>query len=272
MTATSSLEFIRKFAYDRAAIVLDANKDYLVESRLVPVARKHDLNDVDALVHTMRSKRNRDMESEVVEALTTNETYFFRDQHPFETLGKSVLPKLLERRKDTRSLRIWCGAASTGQEPYSILMTIFDHLPAPREWNIDFVATDINETVLNRARAGVYKQHEVNRGLPAASLVKYFDRRGMDWVVKEDLRNSVRFEFLNLIDAWPFREAFDIIFLRNVLIYFDVGVKKRILSKIRRLLREDGTLFLGGAETTVNLDDDYSSVRDGRSVYYQKAA
>jgi len=272
VTATSSMEFIRKFVYDRAAIVLDADKDYLVESRLVPVARKHELPDVDGLVHAMRTKRNRDLESEVVEALTTNETYFFRDQHPFDTLGKKVLPDLLERRKDAKKLRIWCGAASTGQEPYSILMTIFDHLPDPKEWTVDFVATDINLTVLDRARGGVYKQHEVNRGLPASSLVKYFDRKGMDWVVKEDLRNSVRFEMLNLIDAWPFRDKFDIVFLRNVLIYFDVDVKKRILSKIRRLLHDDGVLFLGGAETTVNLDDHYSSVRDGRSVYYQKAA
>lgn len=272
MISQSSMSVVCRFVYDKAAIVLDAEKDYLVDSRLQPLAKASTNGDIEELVRRLASGRDRKLEAEVVEALTTNETYFFRDEHPFDTLAKSVLPALVDSRRDTKNLRIWCGAASTGQEPYSILMTLFENLPNPKSWNIDFVATDINQTVLDKAERGAYKQHEVNRGLPASLLVRYFDRKGMEWVVKEDLRNCVKFQILNLIEAWPFRQEFDIIFLRNVLIYFDVDVKRRILSRVRRLLAPDGVLFLGGAETTVNLDDTYASVREGRSVFYRKAA
>jgi chemotaxis protein methyltransferase CheR len=272
MTDAISLDFIRKYVYDKAAIVLDSDKDYLVESRLLPVARKLKVEGIAGLVKVLRGRPSREVETTVVEALTTNETYFFRDQHPFELLTQKLIPELAERRRATRTLKIWCGASSTGQEPYSILMSIFDALPDAGSWDIQFVATDINLTVLEKARSGVYKQHEVNRGLPAASLIRYFDRAGNDWVVKEKLRKCVDFQILNLAEHWPFREEFDLVFMRNVLIYFDVDMKKHILSRVRRLLKDDGVLFLGGAETTVNLDDRYSSVRDGRSVYYRRAA
>lgn len=272
MTDPLSLDFIRKFVYDKAAIVLDSDKDYLLESRLLPVARKLEVDGIAGIARLLRKRPPREVEVQVVEALTTNETYFFRDQHPFELLTQKLIPELAERRKATRKLNIWCGASSTGQEPYSILMSIFDALPDADQWDIQFVATDINLTVLDKARNGIYKQHEVNRGLPAASLIRYFERAGNDWRVKERLRKLVRFEILNLAEHWPFREDFDLVFMRNVLIYFDVDMKKQILSRVRRLLKNDGVLFLGGAETTVNLDDKYSSVREGRSVYYQRAA
>ena len=183
-----------------------------------------------------------------------------------------VLPELIDRRASSRSVRLWCGAASTGQEPYTILMTLFETIPDISQWKIEFVATDINHTVLDKARSGVYKQHEVNRGLPATLLIKYFDRVGTDWVVQERLRKLVDYKILNLAEAWPFKDSFDIIFMRNVLIYFDVEMKKYILQRARRLLAGDGVLFLGGAETTVNLDDNYENVRTGRSVFYRKAA
>jgi len=272
MTETNSMDFIRKFIYDRAAIVLGADKDYLVESRLLPIARKHGLEGVDGVAQQLRGGRARSLEDDVIEGLTTNETYFFRDQHPFEVLKTSVLPGLIESRSATRKLRMWCGAASTGQEPYSILMTLLEALPDAAQWDIEFVATDINHTVLDKARSGIYKQHEVNRGLPATLLVRYFDRAGTDWVIKQRLRDMVEFKIMNLAEAWPFREEFDIIFMRNVLIYFDVEMKKYILQRARRLLRDDGVLFLGGAETTINLDDKYENVREGRSVFYRKAA
>lgn len=266
------MKVVCDFVYKKAAIVLDVDKDYLVDSRLRPLAKSWSDGDMEKMVQLLKSGSDRRLENDIVEALTTNETYFFRDEHPFEALTKAVLPSIIEKRLSSRKLRIWCGAASTGQEPYSILMTLFENLPNPASWDIDFIATDINQTVLDKAREGVYKQHEVTRGLPAQLLSRYFDRKGSDWVVKEQLRQSVKFQCLNLIEAWPFRENFDIIFLRNVLIYFDVDVKREILSKTRRILAPDGTLFLGGAETTVNLDDTYASCREGRSVFYKKAA
>ncbi|MGH1343637.1 MAG: CheR family methyltransferase [Nannocystales bacterium] len=272
MTNPLSLSFVRKFIYDQSAIVIGSDKDYLVESRLLPIARKRGVAGVDGVVKLLQTRRDRSLESEVVEALTTNETYFFRDQHPFEILKNRVLPGLIERRTSSRRIRIWCGAASTGQEPYSVLMSIFETLPDPSQWDIDFVATDINETVLKKCRAGRYKQHEVNRGLPAPFLLKYFERSGMDWVVQERLRKLVTFRTLNLAESWPFTEEFDIIFMRNVLIYFDVEMKSSILGRARKLLNTDGALFLGGAETTVNLDQNYESVRDGRGVFYRRAA
>ena len=272
MTDSSSLDFVRKFVYDRAAIVLGTDKDYLVESRLLPVARKHGVDGVDGVVQALKRFGAKEIQEDVIEALTTNETYFFRDQHPFDVLKTVVLPELIEQRASSRTLRLWCGAASTGQEPYTLLMTLFEAIPDISQWKIEFVATDINQTVLDKARSGVYKQHEVNRGLPATLLIKYFDRVGMDWIVQERLRKLVDYKILNLAEAWPFKDSFDIIFMRNVLIYFDVEMKKYILQRARRLLASDGVLFLGGAETTVNLDDNYQNVRTGRSVFYRKAA
>lgn len=269
--ADAATDYVRSLVYERAAIVLGADKDYLVESRLLPVARSHGLDGLDALAAQLRKPGQHDLIEEVIEALTTNETYFFRDQHPFEVLRTSVLPRLIEARASTRRLRFWCGAASTGQEPYSIAMTLLDVLPDASQWNIEFIASDINHTVLDKARAGAYKQHEVNRGLPAALLLRHFDRVGTQWVIKQQLRDLVDYRIVNLAESWALRGEFDIIFMRNVLIYFDVDTKKRILNRCRRLLSHDGVLFLGGAETVVNLDDEYQHVREGRSVFYRKA-
>lgn len=271
MGGEAATDFVRSLVYERAAIVLGADKDYLVESRLVPVARSRGLESLDALAAELRKPGQHELIEEVVEALTTNETYFFRDQHPFEVLRRSVLPRLIEARAATRRLRFWCGAASTGQEPYSVVMTLLDVLPDVSQWNIEFIASDINHTVLDRARAGAYRQHEVERGLPAALLHRHFDRVGSQWVIKQRLRDLVDYRVVNLAEAWPLHGAFDVIFMRNVLIYFDVETKKRILNRSRRLLSPDGVLFLGGAETVVNLDDEYQHVREGRSVFYRKA-
>jgi chemotaxis protein methyltransferase CheR len=168
-----------------------------------------------------------------------------------------------------RTLRIWCAAASTGQEPYSIAMAVRESFPALASWNVQIIATDLNATVLNRARAGVYKQLEVNRGLPAALLLKYFTRVGADWQIRDDIRAMVSFQELNLLDRWPIFSAQDVIFIRNVLIYFDVPTKRLLLGRLLESLRSDGSLVLGGAETTLNLDDRYAPVRVGPSVFYQ---
>ncbi|HYP88802.1 MAG TPA: protein-glutamate O-methyltransferase CheR, partial [Polyangiaceae bacterium] len=238
-------------------------------SRLSPIARELGLPSIDSLVGKLRTDASAPLVHRVIEAMTTNETLFFRDLHPFEALRTRLVPDLLQARAAQRSLRIWCGAASTGQEPYSIAMTLCESFPQLASWDVKILATDLNATVLERAREGKYRQLEVNRGLPVKLLVKYFERQGADWQLKPDVRNLVTFQELNLLDAWSHLGEHDIIFLRNVLIYFDVETKRRILGRMRRTLRRDGVLVLGGAETTTNLDDGYVPLRIGNGVYYQ---
>lgn len=262
--------YVRELVYRRAAIVLEAGKEYLVEARLGPVARQAGLPSIDDLVRKLRGDEKGPLVTQVVEAMTTNETSFFRDVHPFESLKAKILPDLVAARSATRSLKIWCAAASTGQEPYSIAMTIKEHFPQLDSWNVSIVATDINATVLGRARAGIFRPLEVNRGLPAPMLVKYFEREGADWRIKPSIRQMVSFQELNLLETqWPIFGGQDLVFIRNVLIYFDVPTKRQILGRIRKVLRPDGFLFLGGAETTVNIDDEYQSMRVGQSLCYQ---
>ena len=272
MTAAVSLDYLRDFVFKEASIVIDDTKDYLLESRLTPVANDAGVEGLDGLAAKLRISHDRTLKARVVEALTTNETYFFRDKHPFETLKDKVLPEVIDRRASTRELRVWCAAASTGQEPYTIAMIVRDSLPDLSQWSIQIVGTDINQSVLEKAKEGVYRQHEVNRGLPAPMLIKYFQRKGAQWQAKPELRNMVEYKQLNLFDPWPFRERFDIVFLRNVLIYFDVPAKKKILERTRGVLENEGVLFLGGAETTSSLDQAYEPVRAGRTVYYRVRA
>ena len=268
-TSPESMKYLRDLVHRRSAIVIEADKDYLLESRLAPLARLNAMATIDELVRKVKSDERAPITHAVIEAMTTNETSFFRDSHPFEALKTKILPDLMATRSAARVLRIWCAASSTGQEPYSIAMAIREAFPALATWNVQIIATDLNATVLARARAGVYRQLEVNRGLPAALLVKYFDRNGAEWQIKPEIRNMVTFQELNLLDRWPIFSAQDVVFIRNVLIYFDIATKRRILGRIRETLREDGFLVLGGAETTLNLDDGYVPVRVGPSVYYQ---
>jgi len=204
-----------------------------------------------------------------VEAMTTNETSFFRDFHPFEGLKKFVLPDLIARRAAERELTVWCAASSSGQEPYSLAMLIRENLPQLVSWRIRILATDLSSDVLARAREGRYSQLEVNRGLPASLLVKYFEKRGCDWYLRDDIRNMVDFQIVNLASAWPFLPPMDIVMLRNVLIYFGVETKKDILAKVRRVLRPDGYLFLGGSETTFSIDDSFERVQLERATCYR---
>lgn len=269
MTTPDTLKYLRDLVYRRAAIVVEPDKDYLLESRLVPVAKANALESLDELAKKVRADERQPLAHAVIEAMTTNETSFFRDAHPFEALKTKILPDLVAARASSRVLRIWCAAASTGQEPYSIAMAVREAFPALASWNVQIIATDINATVLARARTGVYRQLEVNRGLPAQLLVKYFDRVGAEWQVKDDIRRMVSFQELNLLDRWPIFSAQDVVFVRNVLIYFDVATKRKILGRVRETLRDDGYLVLGGAETTLNLDDGYAPVRIGSTVCYQ---
>ncbi|MBX3259479.1 MAG: protein-glutamate O-methyltransferase CheR [Labilithrix sp.] len=243
----------------RSAIVLESGKEYLVDARLGPVAKDAGFASIDDLVaHVRRIEAGREHEElarSIVEAMTTTETSFFRDVHPFSILETKVLPELVQARARRRALRIWCAAASTGQEPFSVAMLLCEHFPQLASWDVRIFATDINRAVLDRARSGVFRQLEINRGLPVRMLVKYFDRRGLDWQIKPEIRRMVSFQELNLLERWPLFGRQDVVLMRNVLIYFDVPTKKQILGRVREVMAEDGVLFLGGTETTMNLED-----------------
>lgn len=261
--------FLSDLVRKRAAIVLDEGKEYLAETRLSQVAGKQGIDSLGELIERLKSRGSAELETMVIEAMTTNETSFYRDVKPFDLLRQEILPRLIEARRSERRLRMWCGAASSGQEPYSLLMLLEEHFPELAQWNLDFLATDLSEDILKKARAGTYSQFEVNRGLPAQLLVRYFEGSGGQWTIKESLRKKVRFEQMNLIDQWKPMGPLDIVFLRNVLIYFDAPTKSQILGKIRKNLRPDGVLLLGGAESTMGLDDNFQPVRACGSTYYR---
>lgn len=269
---TADFDYVRHFVRGQAAIVLEPGKEYLVESRLLTLSRRENIPTVDELVARLRASPGSPLHRKVIDAMTTNETSFFRDIHPFETLRKHVLPELIARRAAHRQLTIWCGAASTGQEPFTLMMVIAEHFPDLLHWNLRFVATDLSAEVLARARSGRFTQLEVNRGLPAAMLVKYFTRQGNEWEFRENLRRKVEFREMNLVADWAGLPQLDLILLRNVLIYFDLETKKAILAKARRLLRPDSYLMLGGAETTFNIDDAFERVVLDKTICYRVSA
>lgn len=266
---TADFGYIKDLVLKRSAIVLDAGKEYLVESRLTPLVRQEGFASLQELIAKLRAHSFNGLHWKVVEAMTTNETSFFRDLYPFEALKKTVLPDLLAKRATERKLHLWCAASSSGQEPYTVLMLLREHFPTLAAWTVRFFASDISKGMLERTRAGRYSHLEVNRGLPAPLLVKYFQKQGMEWHVKEDLRRMLELFQVNLAEGWPAWPPMDIIMVRNVLIYFDVATKKVILGKIRRLLRPDGYLFLGAAETTLNLDDAFERVELAKSGCYR---
>ncbi len=269
MAASSSdLLYVRELIKREAAIVLGENKNYLIEARLSPVARAAGLEDISAVVDQLR-RGSPELRTKVVEALTTNETSFFRDVHPFGGLADAVLPALARSRAATHRLRVWSAAASTGQEAYSIAMVMREQIPDMARWDAKIWGTDITETVLEKARSAGYTQLEVNRGLPANMLSRHFDRDGLAWRVKPELRAMVDFAQLNLIAPWPTLDRFDVVFLRNVLIYFDVPTRRTLLDRIKRVLAPDGYLFLGSAETLSNVHDGYVTEREGRAIWYR---
>lgn len=253
-----AFQFVSEFVRREAAIVLEAGKEYLVESRLAPVARRAGFPTLDAFLDHLRTvPRTSPLLYQVVDALTTNETLFFRDHHPFEALKREVVPQLIEARKHVRKLSIWSAAASTGQEAYSLAMLLRESFPQLASWDVRIVGTDLSTTVLEQAKSGSYSQLEVNRGLPAPLLVKYFTKEEGRWVIKEDLRRMCEFRPMNLTSAWPMMSPFDLIFIRNVLIYFDQATKQAILKRMKTVLLPHGSLFLGTAETTINLDPEW---------------
>lgn len=269
MTTSNDFDYIRKLIREYSAITLDADKKYLAEIHLPPLFQLAGVDSISDLVAQLRSQPFNELHVQAIEALVTNETFFFRDFYPFEVLKNVLLPEFLKVRSLEQTLNIWCAACSTGQEPYSIAMLIKEHFPllANSTWRL--IASDFSAKVLARAREGRYNQHEVNRGLPETLRQKYFHNQGNEWFLKEDIRQMVEFRHLNLIESWSSLPAMDIIFMRNVLIYFDVETKKAILGKVRKLLKPDGYLFLGGGETTFNLDDSFEKVQFNQAVCYR---
>jgi len=262
-------DYIRRLVLEQSAIVLEEDKGYLVESRLLPLARREGFASLDLLIQKLQAEPFQGLHRQAVEAMTTNETSFFRDFNPFEALKKSVLPDLIARREAERTLSIWCAASSSGQEPYSLSMLIRENFPQLVNWKLHILATDLSTDILARAREGRYSQLEVNRGLPASLLVKYFQKRGCDWYLRDDIRKMVDYDIVNLAGSWPFLLPMDIVMIRNVLIYFGIETKKEILAKIRRILKPDGYLFLGGAETTFSIDDSFERVQFDRATCYR---
>jgi chemotaxis protein methyltransferase CheR len=268
--SAATFDFVRTLICDQAGIILERDKQYLVEARLMPIARKQGFASADALVTQVSRTNDAALRQSVIEAMTTNETTFFRDGEPFEALRKHVIPDLLTQRAAVKELRIWCGAASTGQEPYSLAMLLLEDFPQLASWKVTIHATDLSEEVLARARKGRYTQLEVNRGLPITYLVKHFDKQGLEWELKPRVRERVNFEKLNLVKPWPgIMGPFDLVMLRNVMIYFDVPTKTQILDRMRRVLRSDGYLFLGSAETTMGIHDGYERQPWGKTGFYR---
>jgi chemotaxis protein methyltransferase CheR len=263
-------DYIRKVLQERAAIVLEPGKEYLVESRLTPLVRSLNLGSIGELVACLRAEPDRGLHARIVEAMVTTETSFFRDRQPFDTLKKHVLPDLIKKRRADRSLSIWSAACATGQEPYSIAMLLRTYFPEVADWSINLLASDVSREVLARAAQASFNQIEVNRGMSATMLVKYFDQHGTSWQLRPAIVGMVKFQEINLALPWPALPRFDLILLRNVMIYFDVETKKAILARLGRLLRPDGYLLLGGAETTINLDDSYRRVENLKSGFYQR--
>jgi chemotaxis protein methyltransferase CheR len=259
--------YVAGFVRREASIVLGPGKEYLVEARLAPIARKAGASDVSEFLQGVRQRPNTTALQAIVDALTTNETSWFRDREPFSALTETVLPELITARASTRRLRVWSAACSSGQEPYSLAITLREFLPAG--WTYEIVATDISSEMIKRAEDGVFSQVEVNRGLPANALLHNFERDGAHWRVSPSLRQSITFQRLNLAAPLPPIGTFDLIFLRNVLIYFDVETKNDVLSRVSKLMRPDAWLFLGAAETTIGVNDNYERIAVGRAAAYR---
>lgn len=259
--------FLSKWLYERTGLVLGPDKMYLVESRLSPIARKFNLSGLDAIVVELRSGRTGDFVTEVSDAMMTNESFFYRDVKPFDQFRDMVLPKLVQARAATKKLRIWSAASSTGQEPYTLAMLLKEQDARLAGWKIEIVGTDISRDALDRAKAGLYTQFEVQRGLPVQMLLKYFKQQGDRWLIAEPLRQMVQYREFNLLSDPGALGQFDVVFCRNVLIYFDQATKGAVLGRIARTMPADGYLYLGGAETVLGISDKFAPVPGQRGIY-----
>ena len=259
-------EYLRKLLKDQSGLDLSVDKQYLLESRLVPLSRKAGLAGIPELVQKMKAG-SASLTAQVVEAMTTNETFFFRDKVPFDHFRQSIMPEILKARASRKSVRIWCAAGSTGQEPYSLAMCIKEMAPQLAGFKVDIIATDLSQEVLEKSKAGLYSQFEVQRGLPIQLLVKYFKQNGEFWQINPDIRAMVQHKQLNLLHDFSHLGIFDVIFCRNVLIYFDQDTKINIFNRLCKVMEPDGFLVLGAAETVVGLTDAFRPFPDKRGLY-----
>ena len=262
----ADFEFLRRFLKERSGLILTDDKQYLIESRLMPVARKFGVAGISDIASKLKGVAPA-LESAVVEAMTTNESFFFRDKTPFDNFKEVMLPSLLKARSAQKKLRIWCAAASTGQEPYTLAMILDEMKTQLSGWKIEILGTDLSTEVLDRAKAGVYTQFEVQRGLPIQLLMKYFTQQGDSWVISSHIRSMVQYRPLNLLRDFSSLGIFDIIYCRNVLIYFDQPTKIDVLDRSIRNLATDGYMMLGAAETVVGLTESYKPHPDRRGIY-----
>ncbi len=263
-------EFFARLVQDESGIALTKDKVYLLENRLGELARTLGLANVDALYLEARRRLSPRLKDQIVDAMTTNETYFFRDQAPFDALRQHIIPELLEERKTQKSLRFWSAACSTGQEPYSIAMILLEHFPQiVASWRIEILATDISTQALEKAKSGRYSQVEVNRGLPVTLLVKYFKQKGAQWEIDEKLKRMVTFKKMNLKERFPPMGPFDVVFCRYVLIYFAPETKREILGRLEKVIAPKGYLFLGATETPMGLSKRFVKRVFGRATCYQ---
>lgn len=259
-------DFLAKLVKDRSGLVLSKDKTYLLESRLMPVARKRGFKGLDELVAQLR-KRDEALAADVTDAMTTNESFFFRDTKPFEQFRQVVLPNLLKTRATKKSFRIWCAAASSGQEPYSLAIILKEEAAKLAGWRTEIIGTDISREILQKARAGLYSQFEVQRGLPVQLMVKYFKKRDDQWEIDPALRAMVQYKEWNLLEDLRALGTFDVVFCRNVLIYFDQETKGKVLDNISRQMSEDAVLYLGGAETVLGISERFKPILGQRGVY-----
>ena len=264
----AEFEWLCALVKDQSAIVLEPGKEYLAQARLGALAQAEGCENVDAFVGKLRGMRVNGLHRRAVEAMTINETSFFRDWRPFEALRTSIVPELIKARAASRQLNVWSAACSSGQEPCSVAILLREHFPELRGWSVKVLATDFSSEMVERGKSGTYPQLEVNRGLPAPLLLKYFEQHGLEWRVREPVRSMIEFRQANLAADWPSMPQMDIVLLRNVLIYFDLPTKKKILAKVRSVLRPGGVLLLGAAETTFNLDPAWERLAfEGTSAY-----
>jgi chemotaxis protein methyltransferase CheR len=263
-------KFLRGLLKERSGLVLGDDKEYLVEARLMPVARRAGLRSIAELVRRLRAPDGEALIVEVVEAMMINESFFFRDRLPFDRLRDTVLPALIAARAGVRKLRIWSAASSTGQEPYSLAMLVKEFAPRLAGWTVEIVASDISNEVTEKARSGLYTQFEVQRGLPIHLLLNHFQRSDDQWRITADLREMVRFKQQNLLDDFSALGRFDVVFLRNVLIYFDQATKADVLKRVADVLAPDGYLLLGAAETVVGVSDHFQPLADKQGIYVPK--
>jgi chemotaxis protein methyltransferase CheR len=259
-------EYLRKVLRDSSGLDLSADKQYLVESRLLPLSRRAGLSGTGELVEKVKGG-SASLTTQVVEAMTTNETFFFRDKIPFDHFRLSIMPEMLRTRASRKGIRIWCAAASTGQEPYSLAICLKEMGDALTGWRVEIIATDLSEEVLEKSRAGLYSQFEIQRGLPIQMLVKYFTQRGELWQINADLRAMVQHRQLNLLHDFSQLGLFDVIFCRNVLIYFDQDTKIGIFERLAKAAEPDGFVVLGATGTVVGLTDVFKACPERRALY-----